>query len=148
MNAGRLEQVGPPREIYERPASRFVADFIGASSVLRGRGAGPDRIALAASVLRIAGLRAPLPAGQMMELIIRPERVRLAPATSTAAETENTLVATVARLTYLGAQMEVMVTLGDGQRVLALVGEPAPMSLAPGLSVRVTLPADAFMVLG
>ena len=38
MDRGRVEQIGPPREVYERPATRFVADFIGASSVLQARG--------------------------------------------------------------------------------------------------------------
>ena len=37
MNAGRIEQLGPPRDVYERPVTHFVADFIGASSVLEGR---------------------------------------------------------------------------------------------------------------
>src|SRR5256886_12900957 len=37
MNAGRIEQLGPPREVYERPATRFVADFIGASTLLEAR---------------------------------------------------------------------------------------------------------------
>src|SRR6266508_5262201 len=46
MSRGRIEQLGAPREIYERPASRFVTDFIGASTVLRGRAVAEDRVAL------------------------------------------------------------------------------------------------------
>ena len=47
MLGGRIEQLGAPREIYERPATRFVAEFIGASSVLRGRATAADQVALA-----------------------------------------------------------------------------------------------------
>jgi hypothetical protein len=51
------------------------------------------------------------------------------------------------RLLYLGAQLELTVALPDGQRVLALVPEPSPVPLAVGQTIRVTLPADGFVVL-
>jgi putative spermidine/putrescine transport system ATP-binding protein len=142
MNRGRIEQLGSPREIYERPATRFVADFIGASTVLRGRAIAADRVALAGSTLRVAGGRA-WPAGADVELAIRPERVRLA-----AGPGDNVLDARVEGLVYQGAQTEVTACLADGQRVLVVVGEPAPAPLGPGQPVRLHLPADAFMVLG
>ncbi len=78
MHGGRIEQLGAPREIYERPATRFVAEFIGASSVLRGHAVAADRVTLAGGaavrVLGVPGLRS----GEAVELAIRPERVRLA----------------------------------------------------------------------
>jgi putative spermidine/putrescine transport system ATP-binding protein len=141
MNRGRIEQLGSPREIYERPATRFVADFIGASTVLRGRAVAADRVAVAGSTLQIAGGRA-WPAGADVELAIRPERVRLA-----AGLGDNVLDAQVEGLVYQGAQTEVTARLADGQRVLIVIGEPTPMPLAPGQPVRLHLPADAFMVL-
>ena len=140
MNGGRLEQLGAPREIYERPATRFVADFIGASTVLRGRAVAADRVVVAASSLHVGG-RA-LPVGAAVELAIRPERVRLAPGPG-----DNVLDARVEGLVYQGAQTEVTARLDDGQRVLVFVTEPAPESLALGQTVRLHLPADAFMVL-
>jgi spermidine/putrescine ABC transporter ATP-binding subunit len=148
MNGGRLEQVGAPREIYERPVSRFVADFIGGSSLLQARAVGPDRVALGGALtVRVATPR-PLAAGQSVELAIRPERVRVGPGEAPGPEAaENTLSGSVARLIYLGAQMEVTVALPDGQRVAALVAEPMPLPLTLGQTVRLTLPADAFMVL-
>src|SRR5207253_4009001 len=76
MNRGRIEQLGAPREVYERPATRFVADFIGASSVLRARATAPDRATVAGIGLRVTGPA--LPAGTDVELAIRPERVGLA----------------------------------------------------------------------
>ncbi len=140
MNGGRLEQLGAPREIYERPATRFVADFIGASTVLRGRALAADRVAVAASSLHVGG-RA-LPVGGDVELVIRPERVRLAPGPG-----DNVLDARVEGLVYQGAQTEVTARLDDGQRVLVFITEPTPALLALGQPVRLHLPADAFMVL-
>src|SRR5580765_2484230 len=78
MHGGRIEQLGSAREIYERPATRFVAEFIGASTVLRGRAAGADRLELAGGeALRVLGVNG-LRAGEAVELAIRPERIRLA----------------------------------------------------------------------
>jgi len=141
LNHGRIEQLGAPREIYERPATRFVADFIGASTVLRGHAVAADRVTVAAGTLRVAGGGA-WPAGADVELAIRPERVRLA-----AGPGDNVLDARVEGLVYQGAQTEVTARLDDGQRVLVFVTEPAPVPLAPGQTVRLHLPADAFMVL-
>src|SRR5204863_4334581 len=77
MSRGRIDQLGSPREIYERPASRFVADFIGASTVLRGRAVARDVVAIAPGLtIRVAGGES-FREGQEVELAIRPERVRL-----------------------------------------------------------------------
>ena len=142
MSRGRIEQLGTPREIYDHPATRFVADFIGASTVLRGRAVGVDRLAVAGDAsLRVAAGRA-LRAGEEVELAIRPERVRLAPGPG-----DNVLDARIEGLVYQGAQTEVTARLGDGQRVLVFVTEPAPAPLAPGQAVHLHLPADAFMLL-
>jgi spermidine/putrescine ABC transporter ATP-binding subunit len=143
MHGGRIEQLGAPREIYERPASRFVAEFIGASTVLRGRATGPDRVALADNVaLRVLGL-AGLRAGEAIELAIRPERIRL-----TGGAGENVMDGRVVGVVYQGVQTELTVELEGGQRLLVFVAEPAPAALAPGQTVRLHLPADAFMRLG
>jgi putative spermidine/putrescine transport system ATP-binding protein len=141
LNAGRIVQLGAPREIYARPSTRFVADFIGASTVLRARAIAPDRVEVAGAQLRVEGLT--LHAGTDVELAIRPERVRLA-----AAPGDNVLDARVDGLVYQGAQTEMTARLGDGQAVLVFVTEPAPASLAAGHAVRLHLPADAFMLLG
>jgi spermidine/putrescine ABC transporter ATP-binding subunit len=142
MSRGRIEQLGAPREIYERPANRFVADFIGASTVLRGRAVARDLVALAPGLtIRVAAGEA-LRAGEEVELVIRPERVRLAGGPG-----EGTAEARIEGLVYQGSLTEVMARLGDGQRVLVFVTEPAPMRLAPGQTVHLQLPPEAFMVL-
>jgi ABC-type Fe3+/spermidine/putrescine transport system ATPase subunit len=141
MNRGRIEQLGEPREVYERPATRFVADFIGASTVLRGPAVAADRGAFGGAAQRMGGGR-PRPAGGTVGLAMRPERGLLG-----AAPGDNVLDARVEGLVYQGAQTEVTARLADGQRVLAFVPEPVPVPLAIGETVRLHLPADAFMVL-
>jgi spermidine/putrescine ABC transporter ATP-binding subunit len=140
MHRGRIEQLGTPREIYERPATRFVAEFIGASSVLRGRATAADRVTLtggeAVRVLGVAALRA----GEAVELAIRPERIRLA-----GGEGENVMDGRVISVVYQGLQTELTVEIGGGQRLLVFVAEPAPAALAPGQALRLHLPPDAFM---
>jgi spermidine/putrescine transport system ATP-binding protein len=142
MSRGRIEQLGAPREIYERPASRFVADFIGASTVLRGRAVAPDMVALSRDLTIRVIVAEALRVGEEVELAIRPERVRLV-----AGPADGTAEARIEGLVYQGSMTEVSARLGDGQRVLAFVTEPAPIPLAPGHLVHLKLPADAFMVL-
>jgi putative spermidine/putrescine transport system ATP-binding protein len=140
LSAGRIEQLGPPREIYAHPSTRFVADFIGASTVLRARVVTTNAVTVAGARLHIEGLT--LRAGSDVELAIRPERVRLGSGPG-----DNVLDARVEGLVYQGAQTEMTARLEDGQRVLVFVTEPSPVPLA-GHTVRLHLPADAFMLLG
>jgi spermidine/putrescine ABC transporter ATP-binding subunit len=142
MDRGRVEQVGPPREVYERPATRFVADFIGASSVLQGRAETAGSVRLGdGPVLRVAGPR-PFAPGTEVNVAIRPERVQLAETPG-----DNVLEARIIRLSYQGAMTEVTTELAGGQRLLAFVTEPAPVALTMGQTVRLRLPSDAFTVL-
>src|SRR6185312_12969904 len=78
MNAGRIEQIGDPAEIYERPATRFVAEFIGRTNLLSG-------VVTAERGVRTSGglhLAVPVPealaAGSAVHVAVRPERTLLA----------------------------------------------------------------------
>jgi iron(III) transport system ATP-binding protein len=111
MNRGAIEQVAAPREIYQRPASAFVADFIGRSNFLRGTVAGQEDGVLLVDVLdrrlRVptTAAAAPLRAGDAAQLLIRPEAVRIGPA--------GTFSGAVRRATYLGPVVEYDIALGD-----------------------------------
>ena len=142
MSRGRIEQLGAPREIYERPASRFVTDFIGASTILRGRAVAADRVVLATGLEVQVTTAAALRTGADVELAIRPERVQLAAGPGAGA-----VEARVEGLVYQGALTEVAARLNDGQRLRVFVTEPAPVPLAQGQTVHLKPPADAFMVL-
>ena len=75
LHAGRLEQTGTPEELYERPASRFVASFIGRSSAIAGVWEGPARVQLPSGVAWAVIAPAPLTKGTPVEVVVRPEGI-------------------------------------------------------------------------
>ena len=77
MNQGVIEQVGTPAEIYRRPATAFVADFVGTMNFLDAEVAGPDRVRVGALELACAGARTALAPAQRCALGLRPEEVRV-----------------------------------------------------------------------
>ncbi|MDW8005154.1 MAG: ABC transporter ATP-binding protein, partial [Thermomicrobium sp.] len=115
MNAGRVLQVGTPVEIYERPTSRFVADFIGESNFLPGRVVDVDRDV--ATVL-VAGERpvrvrieTPVAAGQPVTVAIRPEKIRVTPVE--APEANGFLSGRVEEVIYIGTDTFYVVRIDD-----------------------------------
>ncbi|WP_245322156.1 ABC transporter ATP-binding protein [Bradyrhizobium sp. LTSPM299] len=76
MNDGRIEQLGRPEDIYERPANTFVADFIGASNLIYGTIAAGGRIETADGVLALPDGCA-MPEGEQAALVVRPEKLQL-----------------------------------------------------------------------
>jgi putative spermidine/putrescine transport system ATP-binding protein len=137
MNAGRIEQLGPPREVYERPASAFVAEFIGASSRLGARAVDARTVEIAGGHRLQVRLGRPLVPGTSLELLIRPERVELG------AVEVNALPARVTSVMYLGDHTEVRLAIAGDVRLLATVRGALP--LAPGDAVTVGLSPDAFL---
>jgi spermidine/putrescine ABC transporter ATP-binding subunit len=93
MNRGRIEQIGSPRTIYERPANRFVADFVGRVNFMPGRIAG-DELVLLGKRFRLS--RSEWPDGSVLVCAIRPERVQIQAAGSA-------LGGEVQETTYVGA---------------------------------------------
>ncbi|QLG89774.1 putative 2-aminoethylphosphonate ABC transporter ATP-binding protein [Chitinibacter bivalviorum] len=78
MNHGVIEQIGTPAQIYQQPASRFVADFVGHCNWIRGIATGVNTVQLGAAQLAVNPAK-PLQAGEQYELFIRPEDVELLP---------------------------------------------------------------------
>jgi putative spermidine/putrescine transport system ATP-binding protein len=117
FNEGKIEQVGTPHELYESPATLFVARFLGESNLLTGHAHGTD----AGSIVVEGGatLRGPstgkVQAGQPCVLVLRPEHLRLGPAGSPQSSTENAVSASVTRVDYLGSNRRVEVQLASGQ---------------------------------
>jgi len=132
MNEGSIIQIGTPREIYERPRSRFVADFIGRTNLLEAKvvaadGPGNYRVGTVLGELRASsadGLRA----GDAVALSIRPEDIELAEQRPDGA---NVCTGTVSAKVFLGDTVDFQVAVGD-QLLLATahpslrtrVGEP------------------------
>jgi spermidine/putrescine transport system ATP-binding protein len=127
MQAGKVEQLGTPEELYERPASRFVADFIGTTNLLRGRVEADGSVRLSSGeVVHVA--HDGLAAGTALEISIRPESIQLVPATA-----EGALRASVAQAAYLGTTISYQVRTAGG---LALT------VLAPKTGIRLPVGSD------
>jgi spermidine/putrescine transport system ATP-binding protein len=146
MAAGRVEQVGPPEEVYAEPATPFVAGFVGEANRLRGRVARAEGALLAAETevgpvlaLNPGGLRP----GEEALVFVRPERVALDPGPGV----ENRLAGRVARRTLEGALVELAVATAAGPELvlqLANVGDAAGRArAAPGDEVLIGFAAAA-----
>ncbi len=120
MNGGQVEQLGPPREVYEQPTTTFVADFLGISNLLSGVAEGSDgehcRVRIADLELRAAQGESAVHGAT--KVLIRPERVRLAPHGSGG---ENRVPGIVERVVYRGASNQVFIRLANGESVQAVV---------------------------
>src|ERR1700693_1029258 len=84
LNGGRLEQVGPPEALYEEPATRFVATFIGRASVIEGAWIGGREVRLAAGRVWRASGGEDLAEGTAVDVVVRPEGLKLMNAPSPA----------------------------------------------------------------
>ena len=138
MNRGRIEQIASPREIYSRPATAFVAGFIGAANMLDAEVEGVDGDGI---VLDIGGSRFRLPSSRMTAgrtlrvgdaatVVIRPEQLSAA---GCGQEQSLELQGKVEDVTFLGGRAHIRFVTATGQAMLA---ETSP-SLADGIGETV-----------
>jgi putative spermidine/putrescine transport system ATP-binding protein len=99
FNAGRIEQIGAPAEVYERPTSRFVAGFVGTSNLLSGD--------VARAIVGSDGT-----------FTVRPEKIRLAPPTEPAGQGEIAANGHIREVVYLGPDTRYIVTLDAGAELV------------------------------
>jgi iron(III) transport system ATP-binding protein len=113
MNGGRIEQIGSPREIYERPRNRFVADFVGSTNFLEARVLGQDgefyRVSSQIGGMKVRATE-PLSADEIVTISLRPEDVELSEARR---EGENAWEGTVYQKVFLGESVDFQVTVGE-----------------------------------
>jgi len=148
MSGGRVEQAGTPREIYEEPATLFVADFLGVSNLLSADaeadgGAGACTLRVAERTLRAA--TGAIDARGAVKAMIRPERVQVE-----AAETpgENRLPGIVERAVYVGPVHELHVRVVGGSLLKATIpNDGSALAHGEGAAVTLHLPPDAVRVL-
>jgi putative spermidine/putrescine transport system ATP-binding protein len=120
MRSGRLEQCAAPAQLYERPATAFVAEFVGTMNHLRGTMIDTDVVEVAGRRLPVDGER-PVP-GTKVEVLLRPEAIELEaikPDSAADRAGADPAVGTVRTATFLGAVTRVAVTLEDGTQVKA-----------------------------
>ena len=147
MSNGRVEQIGPPEEVYEEPSTAYVADFLGVSNLMdataHGTTSGGCRVRLGEFEL-VAGKGEPDAIGDV-KLSIRPERVELVTAGTTG---ENMIPGMVERIVYVGSAMQVIVNLAPGEKIQVLVqNEGDDLPFRQGTAVAAHVPPDALRVL-
>jgi spermidine/putrescine transport system ATP-binding protein len=162
MAGGRVEQVGTPNDVYENPATAYVADFLGAANVLDvdvvgpasapGDSSGDTLFRLDGSVLHSRGpSHAPGPA----KLVVRPERLsvfrrgadRLGQNPAGQNGDADCVPGVVDRLVYRGASTEVLVRTATGTRLVALLAPGLAAEYTAGDDVSVRLPPEATRLL-
>jgi len=134
MHAGRLEQCAEPAELYGRPATAFVAEFVGTMSRIPGH--------LSGETVEVLGLRLPadgtLPQAGEVDVLVRPEAVHVG--------ADDTGDATVIATAFLGASTRLTVRLADGTEVKADLPTHEASALGAGAAVRVSLPERPVLV--
>lgn len=140
MNAGRFEQIGTPRELYDSPISGFVAGFVGDSNCLtgrlaeiRGEQASIDLDGGGTVVGRLSGASRP---GDAVEVFLRPEAL-----TITTSETNAMLAGTVDSMLFNGANSRILVRLANSQ-LIEIADPSAATSVRQGDAVALTWQPD------
>ncbi|MGU3463434.1 ABC transporter ATP-binding protein [Methylobacterium sp. C33D] len=141
MEAGRLIQVGPPADLYRRPASRFVAGLLGDVNLIPGRlgPAGPDAVRTVETAYgTVRGVAEPaLAEGAAVVVAVRPADVVLG---------AEGLPVVVSDSVFLGDRVRRTLRLPDGATLRAS-GQPAEAGASPGADTRAGFPADAAVIL-
>ncbi|WP_244548267.1 ABC transporter ATP-binding protein [Bosea vaviloviae] len=126
MNHAKIEQLGTPREIYERPRTAFAADFIGLSNIFRGTATANGSLETAHGLFALPdGARCDNGKGA---LVIRPEHLHLG------AGAGNSVAGTVSEIVYAGSETRIIAKLGDGAALVLRLG---PGETVPGLDERI-----------
>jgi len=144
VNEGRIMQLATPQRLYDQPANRFVADFIGDSTFLPVTRQG-DEVLFADRPLKLSH---PVPDTSELLMMVRPERIRLVPAD--ACETMNTFAGTVSEMVYQGDSYLLYAALKDGTEIsargairdgtvsgLPQIGDEVVLGLDPGDTVLI-----------
>jgi iron(III) transport system ATP-binding protein len=143
LQDGRVAQVGTAEELFERPRTRFVAEFIGKTNLIDGRAEGTATVARGDLRLQVAS--ASLTPGAAVAVSIRPHQIELRPRASAgtaAAPGTNVLTGTVLRVSYLGDGVDYQVRINGSDIVLRVAG-PAPPRVGLGESVSVSVAVSA-----
>ena len=151
MNSGNVEQIGTPTEIYDRPATVFVASFIGQANLWHGRqtgrvDSGYVEVEVLGTKLRARPGDTTIESGGQATLMVRPERIRVTMEPQGADAVG--VPATVTDLTFQGPVVRLSLAAADESPIIAHVGpeEDLPL-LRPGDQVHVSWAPEASLVL-
>ena len=135
MNLGRIEQIGTPQDVYDRPASRFVARFIGASNVVEGRRVGDRTVEVAGHPVAV-GQGEFAGHGQPMSFCVKTHDLELVPADAGGA---NIVPGVVRSHAYLGSHRDYIVDIGQE----VLIAAPASVDIPAGARINVRFKPEA-----
>jgi iron(III) transport system ATP-binding protein len=139
MHSARIVQDGTPRDLYERPANRFIADFIGNANLLP---ATLQRRDGAVAQIQLGGIALSLPHRDLppgpVEVAVRPQAIRLRAGEPQPGE----LAGTIRKAAYLGSHMEYQVELSEIGAEAFVIDGNVGVPLAPGAAVAVAIPTD------
>ena len=152
MNKGRIEQLGPPEEVYERPATMFVAEFLGASNLLDGTyrsnqdGWGLVELDSGATVRIPAspGRRA----GERVRVGVRPEKIQILPSGDGATASQNIVAGTLRSAVFAGVSFQYFFSTKEGREMSAFDRNASGAAVAkPGEAVRLAwAPEHTFVI--
>jgi iron(III) transport system ATP-binding protein len=135
MNAGRIEQIGKPQDVYDRPNSRFVARFIGGSNVIDAKHVSGSEASIHGHSIHVADGEFPGP-GKDMSVCVKMHDLELI---AGEAPTGNNMIPGVVRShAYLGSHRDYVVDIGED----LLITAPAAFEIAPGSKVHVRFRAE------
>src|SRR5262245_25866698 len=132
LQAGRVVQVGTADQLFNRPRTRFVAEFIGRTNLVEGVAVGPDTIACGGLRLRVAG--GALPPGARVTVSVRPHQIALVVPPAGGDADGDVLRGTVERASFLGDAVDYQVRVSEGGLLLRVTG-PAALRARPGEAV-------------
>jgi spermidine/putrescine transport system ATP-binding protein len=141
MQSGRIEQLGTPEELYERPATRFVADFIGSTNLLHGVIEPDGSVRLSSGEIARAAHDG-IASGTEVEISVRPESIELVPFDAVGA-----IRGQVEQAAYLGTNLSYQVRTAGGL-VLSVLTSKTGTRLPVDSEVAVTWPPSEALVLG
>ncbi|MCB1366923.1 MAG: ABC transporter ATP-binding protein [Rhodobacteraceae bacterium] len=143
MRDGHILQVGSPRDIYNHPVDRFVADFIGETNFLAARVAG-KKVKLASGDVIAAGDVSRHGEGAEVTVAVRPEQVRIGEAGA-----KGSIAATVTQTVYFGTDTHIHLSLADGSEMVARLQSPpsGESGLSGGAAVSVQFTDGAVQIL-
>jgi spermidine/putrescine ABC transporter ATP-binding subunit len=148
FNAGKVFQIGPPKALYERPANRFVADFIGVNNLIEGavRSAAADRLRVETPLGELATLAdARFRPGDRCVVSVRPENVALGDGV---ADGRNVVRGQIAFAAYLGNTLRYDLDLGKGVTFKADIRDPWHHEELPlGTAVAATFPVSSTLAI-
>jgi putative spermidine/putrescine transport system ATP-binding protein len=146
MNTGNIEQAGVPFEIYNRPATKFVATFVGQLNTLNATVADPAKksVSIDGQVVTIPSLPATAKSGEPIALTMRPEAVSLA----NGSDRDIVLDGKVSEVSFLGSVIRLKVDLGKNSIDLDTFNDQRTPPPAHGAPVKVGIASSDVLVLG